>query len=177
MVLTGAAMTAQQRVENLYALGATVLVAEAEEALLLARTAADMGWAPGRSPLRAVLFPCQPGEDPAARGRELRAAWGVPAYAVAWLAEAGLVAFTCPAGELHLLETEHVAEAVDPAGGTPVPPGQEGELVLTPLGPRAVPLVRYRTGLRVALEPGPCPCGRTLYRLRGGILGWVGEAP
>lgn len=40
--------------------------------------------------------------------------------------------------------------------------------MVTALGHTAMPLIRYRTGERVALEHTPCGCGRTLRLLRGG---------
>ena len=49
--------------------------------------------------------------------------------------------------------------------------GREGELVLTNLGRLGSPLLRYRTGDRVVVDPQPCPCGSIFVRLRGGILG------
>src|SRR5205823_8866489 len=44
-------------------------------------------------------------------------------------------------------------------------PGREGELVLTTLTKRALPLVRYRTGDITTLSDAPCPCGRTSMRM------------
>ncbi|MBI1962802.1 MAG: hypothetical protein HYS37_05480 [Candidatus Rokubacteria bacterium] len=43
--------------------------------------------------------------------------------------------------------------------------------MLTNLGRICSPAVRYRTGDRVRVAGGPCPCGRTFLRLEGGILG------
>jgi len=44
--------------------------------------------------------------------------------------------------------------------------GCEGELVITTLSKRAMPMIRYRTRDITALIPEPCPCGRTLRRMR-----------
>jgi phenylacetate-CoA ligase len=49
--------------------------------------------------------------------------------------------------------------------GSPLPPGREGELVLTTLTKRAMPLVRYRTGDITTLTLEPCACGRTSARM------------
>jgi phenylacetate-CoA ligase len=48
--------------------------------------------------------------------------------------------------------------------------GTRGELVVTSLGRRACPVVRYRTGDLVVKRSEPCACGRTWARLSGGIL-------
>jgi phenylacetate-CoA ligase len=76
------------------------------------------------------------------------------------------LAFECEARQgLHVSEDHFFPEVIDPASGLAVPEGVAGELVLTTLTTRAFPLVRFRTGDRVRLLPGGCPCGRTLSRI------------
>src|SRR5690606_22564126 len=71
--------------------------------------------------------------------------------------EAGALAGECPAGSLHVY-AEHVhLEIVQ--GDTPVAPGEFGDIVATPLGNLAMPLIRYRVGDRGRLSPEPCRCG------------------
>ncbi len=65
----------------------------------------------------------------------------------------------------HLRELELLCEVIDPASGEPLLEGRPGELVFTTLGRRGMPLLRYRTGDRSRLLPGPCPCGSSLRRL------------
>lgn len=62
-----------------------------------------------------------------------------------------------------------LVEIVD-AEGTPLPPGQEGEVTVTPLQVTGMPLLRFRTGDISFQLPEPCPCGRRTLRL-GPILG------
>ena len=52
----------------------------------------------------------------------------------------------CAPGAMVLRRDALVAEIVDPETGAPLPPEQPGELVLTTLQRRAMPLLRYRTG-------------------------------
>ena len=66
---------------------------------------------------------------------------------------------------LHVADDHFLPEVIDPATGAPLPPGQEGELVLTTLTKRAQPMVRYRTGDITALTTEPCACGRTSARI------------
>ena len=74
-------------------------------------------------------------------------------------------AVTCPAhAGMHLRENHVIAEIVDETG-TPLPEGEWGELVITTIGMEALPLIRYRTGDRARMLPGPCPCGSALRRL------------
>lgn len=59
-------------------------------------------------------------------------------------------------------------ECVDPKTGEPTKPGEDGELVITPLQGRGSVVLRYRTGdlLRGGLVHEPCPhCGRTVPRI------------
>jgi len=46
-----------------------------------------------------------------------------------------------------------------------LPAGAQGELVLTTLTKRALPLIRYRTGDITTLADAPCACGRTSARI------------
>lgn len=64
----------------------------------------------------------------------------------------------------HLREADLLAEIVD-EGGAALPPGQWGEVVLTTLTRRAMPLLRYRTGDEGCLETRPCVCGSLFARL------------
>jgi phenylacetate-CoA ligase len=78
-------------------------------------------------------------------------------------------------GGLHILETDYVAEVIDPASGNTLPPGTPGELVLTTLSRPGSPLLRYRTGDLVCVDSEPCPCGLPYLRLGGGIRGRVDD--
>jgi len=65
-----------------------------------------------------------------------------------------------------------IIEIVDPKSGEPLPPGQPGEIVFTPLDARGTVVLRYRTGdfIDGGLTYEPCPhCGRSLPRLVGNI--------
>lgn len=73
-------------------------------------------------------------------------------------------AVTCPAHEgMHLRENHIIAEIVDRAG-RPLPPGEYGELVISTVGLRAMPLLRYRTGDYTRFLPS-CPCGGVTRRI------------
>ena len=67
---------------------------------------------------------------------------------------------------LHIFEDHFYPEIVNPETGEVLPDGEEGELVLTTLSKQAMPMIRYRTRDITALIPEPCPCGRSLRRMR-----------
>jgi acyl-CoA synthetase (AMP-forming)/AMP-acid ligase II len=73
---------------------------------------------------------------------------------------------------LHILESDFIAEVIDPQSGQGVAPGQTGELVLTNLGRSGSPVLRYRTSdLVKRTESTVCVCGSHEMALQGGILG------
>jgi phenylacetate-CoA ligase len=77
------------------------------------------------------------------------------------------VAMECREGKgaLHVFDDHFLPEVVDPATGAVLPSGREGELVLTALTKRAMPMIRYRTGDITTLTDAPCRCGRTSTRM------------
>lgn len=92
------------------------------------------------------------------------------AYATADL---GLIAYECPRQQgMHLAE-DLLVEVCDPETGEPVAPGGPGEVVVTNFD-EVYPLIRFGTGDLSALNPEPCPCGRTAPRLTK-ILGRADE--
>lgn len=79
--------------------------------------------------------------------------------------ELSIIAAECEAHDgLHLHAEGLIAEVL--VDGRPAAPGEYGELVLTDLLNRGMPLLRYRVGDVSAMMEGPCRCGRTLPRLR-----------
>ncbi|QQG65236.1 DVU_1553 family AMP-dependent CoA ligase [Desulfobulbus oligotrophicus] len=66
---------------------------------------------------------------------------------------------------MHIRETDLLIEVIDPKTGYPLADGRWGEIVLTTLQRRAMPLVRYQTGDLGRLLVGTCPCGSTIRRL------------
>ncbi|HPJ26441.1 MAG TPA: phenylacetate--CoA ligase [Synergistaceae bacterium] len=81
------------------------------------------------------------------------------------------VGMECPARQgLHLWDDHTLVEILHPETGVPLPPGEEGVLVLTSLTKEALPLLRYWTGDRTRILPGPCSCGTEgtrIERIRG----------
>src|SRR5207245_545732 len=75
-----------------------------------------------------------------------------------------------PSFALHIADDHFLPEIVDPATGEPLGAGEQGELVLTTLTKRAMPVVRYRTGDVTTLTTAPCRCGRTSARM-GRLVG------
>jgi phenylacetate-CoA ligase len=173
LCLPGGGMSTSARLRFLLDHAATVVLCTPTYALHLAEVAARDGIDLAGSPVRALIVAGEPGGSIPATRRRIEEAWGARVFDHSGVSEAGTLAIECvenPAG-LHFLETEYIAEVLDPATGEPVAPGEVGELIVTNLGRTGSPLFRYRTGDLVRPDPRPCPCGRALLRLDGGILG------
>ncbi len=116
-----------------------------------------------RIPLRAVMTS---GEwlSPGMRER-LERVFDVPVLDVYGSTEFKELAWQCLEGRgYHVNMDSVIVETVDEAG-RPVAPGETGEVVVTSLTNRAMPLIRYATGDRARRLTGSCPCGRGLERL------------
>lgn len=152
-------------------LGATVLVGSPSLFAAFRARAGELGFGLAGSALRLVLLGGEPWSEPYRRAleAELRCRFAD----VYGLTEAGLVGVECPERiGLHVLADEHVVEIVAPETGALCPPGEAGEIVVTPLTRRAMPLLRYCTGDMAAWLDGPCPCGSALprtTRIRGRV--------
>src|SRR3989442_5064172 len=153
---------------------ATVLVCTPSYALRLAEVARGAGIDTAAIGVRVTIHAGEPGASIVSTRSRIEAAWGARCIDHTGLTEVGATGFTCAAGEVHLNESEFIAELLDPATGQIVPSG-EGELILTNLGREGSPVIRYRTGDRVRLVDARCACGRTFARLAGGILGRVDD--
>jgi phenylacetate-CoA ligase len=173
LCLPGGGMSSAARLRFLLDNAATVVLCTPTYALHLAEVARADGIDLAAAPVRALVVAGEPGGNvPATRAR-IEAGWGARVYDHNGMTESGPLGIECTEqpGGLHLVETECLAEVLDPATGRPVPAGTAGELVLTTFHRPGSPLVRYRTGDLVCVDPRPCPCGRALIRLDGGIRG------
>mgnify|MGYP003113293263 FL=1 len=86
-------------------------------------------------------------------------------------ADLGNIAYESPAAEGMIVDENVIVEIGTPGAGTPVAPGEVGEVVVTTLNPD-YPLIRFATGDLSAVLPGASPCGRTNMRIKG----WMGRA-
>ena len=170
MAITLGGMTSVQRLQTIAQVGATALVCTPSYALRLFEVAVEEDLEGALESLEKVVCAGEPGASlPAVRAR-IEEGLGARVFDHAGLSETGPFGYPCAeGGGLHLNADEFVCEILH--GDVPAAPGERGELVLTPLGRRGWPVLRYRTGDVVIAPEGPCPAGHEHPWLPGGIVG------
>jgi phenylacetate-CoA ligase len=147
--------------------GVTVICCTPSYFLHIIERAAEAGVKIKDLPLRIGVFGAEPWTENMRERIEEES--GIKAYDIYGLSEivGPGVAMECihQAGP-HIFEDMFYPEIIDPKTLEPLPDGTEGELVLTTLCKRAMPMIRYRTRDITSLEPARCACGRTLRRIR-----------
>jgi phenylacetate-CoA ligase len=188
LCLPGGGMSSEARLKFIEENQATVVCCTPTYALRLAEVAAELVKQRGGTvsemlkSVRLLIVAGEPGGSVPSIRRKIEAAWGARVIDHWGMTEIGPLAGECVEnpGGLHILETECIAEIIDSATEQPfdltdTSAPVRGELVITNLGRVGSPMIRYRTGDIVELDPTPCPCGRPLMRLKGGILGRVDD--
>ncbi|MDR1491072.1 MAG: phenylacetate--CoA ligase [Desulfovibrio sp.] len=135
-------------------------------ALYLGNALLEEGEDPRALPPRIALVGAEPHTEEARR--RIEDLLGLKAYNSYGLSEMNGpgVAFECrEQGGMHVWEDAYIAEIVDPRSGEPVPDGEQGELVMTTLCRRGMPIIRFRTRDLTSFLQGDCPCGRKHRRL------------
>ena len=171
-------MSSETRLALIDVVRPTVICCTPTYALRLLEVAQETsGRSLGDSSVRVLIVAGEPGGSIASTRARIEHGWGARVIDHHGLTEAGPISFECweSPGHVHLNEREFVCEVLDPDSDTPVPDGDQGELVVTNLGRMASPVIRYRTGDLVVRASDPCACGRTLARIDGGILSRVDD--
>jgi phenylacetate-CoA ligase len=90
--------------------------------------------------------------------------FNAPVFDVYGCTETKEIAWECDRHDgYHINEDEVYVEILD--GEETAAPGAIGDIVLTDLRNKAMPLIRYRIGDRGMLLPGQCRCGRVFKRM------------
>jgi len=146
--------------------GVTVICCTPSYFLHIIDRAGELGVNLKDLPLRAGVFGAEPWTE--SMRQRIQRESGIKAYDIYGLSEivgpGVAMECQCQAGP-HIFEDMFYPEIIDPQTGEVLADGQEGELVLTTLCKRAMPMLRYRTRDITALAADRCPCGRTLRRI------------
>ena len=145
----------------------TALVSTPSYALRVARYIEGQGINPKSLSLKLGLFGGEPCPESMRREIEERLFINVTDnYGVSEVMGPGVSAECEAKNGLHIYEDHFIPEIIDPQTLQILPPGAEVELILTTLSKEAFPLIRYRTRDITSLDYSPCPCGRTLVRMK-----------
>jgi phenylacetate-CoA ligase len=173
LMIPGGGRDTQQRLEMMLAAKATVLCCTPSYALRMAEIAHEIGFDIRSIPLKATIHAGEPGASVPAVKQRIENSWAAKCFDHAGASEVGAHSFECHVqpGGTHLIESEYIAEVLNPLTGEAVSPGDRGELVITNLGRWGFPVIRYCTGDLVQMNLERCQCGRTSLRFEGGVLG------
>lgn len=175
--LPGGGITTTARLRLLFDHAVTIVCCTPTYALRMAEVAEAEGLDLKASSVRGLIVAGEPGGNIPSTRAMIESRWGARVFDHCGMTEIGPWGFECveAPGGVHVMETEFIAEVIDPKTGRGVPDGVRGELVLTNLGRMGSPLIRYRTGDLVSLTRGKCACGRWFARADGGILGRIDD--
>lgn len=175
--LTMGGMTSEARLQMILEMNATIVCCTPTYAMRLIEVAEKQEISLAASAVRLIIVAGEPGGAiPAVRSR-IEQSWGarvIDHWGMTDIGSLGIEPAESPGGLL-VLETECIAEIINPETLDPVPPGELGELIITNLGRWGQPVIRYRTGDLVKAARRPCSSGYQLLRLEGGILGRVDD--
>ena len=137
--------------------GVTVAHIIPSYALYLAGQLKTLGVDPTTLPLRIAVIGAEPHTEETRQ--KVEKALNVKAFNSYGLSEMNGpgVAFECEFQTgMHIWEDAFLAEIIDPETEEPLPDGEIGELVLTSLDRRGMPLLRYKTRDLTRFLPGQC---------------------
>jgi phenylacetate-CoA ligase len=165
-VIPASAGGTERQIQLIQDFKTTTLVGAPSYALHIAEVMQERGVDPRSTRLRLGVFGSEPW--PERMRQEIQRRLGILSTDNYGLSEVGGpgVSGECERQEgLHISEDHFLPEIIVPESGEVLPPGEEGELVLTTLTKEALPLLRYRTRDITRLNEEPCACGRTTARM------------
>jgi phenylacetate-CoA ligase len=143
-----------------------ILACTPSYALYITEEMKSMGLDPRQSEWKIGLFGAEPWSD--SMRTEIEESLGILATDIYGLSEIigpGVCQECHLKNGLHMYSDVFYPETIDPDTGKPVAPGEDGELVITTLTKRGIPLIRYRTRDIVSINYDACECGRTSPRI------------
>ncbi|HIW02575.1 MAG TPA: phenylacetate--CoA ligase [Candidatus Protoclostridium stercorigallinarum] len=147
-------------------LGATAIVATPSYALHLAEVMEKSGMKPEDFKLRVGMFGSEASSEEMHRElAEKLHLFPTDNYGLSELIGPGVSGECEYKCGMHINEDHFYPEIVDPATLEPTDGSDYGELVLTSLTKKSMPMIRYRTKDVTKIDYSPCKCGRTTARM------------
>lgn len=147
-------------------LKATAIVATPSYALHLAESMQKLGYKPEDFKLRVGMFGSEASSEEMHKElAEKLHLFPTDNYGLSELIGPGVSGECDKKCGMHVNEDYFYPEIVDPATLEPTDGSEYGELVLTSLTKKSMPMIRYRTKDITKLDYTPCACGRTTVRM------------
>lgn len=147
-------------------LKATAIVATPSYALHLAESMEKLGYKPEDFKLRIGMFGSEASSEEMHKElAEKLHLFPTDNYGLSELIGPGVSGECDKKCGMHVNEDYFYPEIVDPATLEPTDGSEYGELVLTSLTKKSMPMIRYRTKDITKLDYTPCACGRTTVRM------------
>lgn len=164
-VVPGGALDTRGRINKMMEVKATALMNTPTYGLHMAEEAVHMGLDPKEIGIRRMLCAGEP--LPPATRKRLQDLWGAKVYDHIGGTEPCAWAAMCTRQEgLHIMEPFFLVEILDMETlQKEVDPGELGVAVVTPLGRRSFPLIRFNTKDVVRKGGYGCGCGRTSMKI------------
>jgi phenylacetate-CoA ligase len=171
LVIPGGGLGSLARLETLRGAKATTLLCTPTYALHLAEVAAEHHVNLEHLSIEKIIVAGEPGGSVAATRDRIQSVWGARLIDHAGATEVGPWGFADEAGKgLHVNEAHFIPEFLSVATGHPAQPGELSHLILTCLGRRGSPVIRYRTG-DIVRPTWPSESPNRFVLLEGGIIG------
>lgn len=174
MVLPCGGMSSLARLKLIIEHNATVLCCTPSYALHLASVATEHQIEIDKSKIRKIIVAGEPGGSIPSIRERIETAWQATLVDHAGATEIGPWGYDDAGQGLRIIESEFIPEFVSVDSQQPVEDGELAELVLTTLGRKGAPLIRYRTGDLVKPDRD-VSAPNHFVRLAGGVLGRVDQ--
>jgi phenylacetate-CoA ligase len=173
MLIPGGGRSSLERLHLMAETESTVLCCTPTYALHLLEVARENNFDMNSLKIRTTVHAGEPGANVPATKQRIEEGWSAQCYDHAGASEIGAHSFegSDRRNGLYVIESEFIAEILDPATARPVEPGAKGELVLTNLGRWCFPVIRYRTGDVVVAGQDQSAGARSFLYLAGGVIG------
>ena len=154
-------LDADEQIKTMRESGTTIIIGTSSFLYELSKAAREL-IQPGELGIKRIICSSEP-LIPSMR-KEIEEVWGCKTLRQWGMTELGLAnAIECTEQDgFHLNNPDFLVEIIDPKTGKQLLPGEEGELVVTTLRRRCMPLIRYRTRDITTLIDEPCTCGACL---------------
>lgn len=165
-VVPGGALDTKGRIDKMREVSATAMMSTPTYGLHMAEEAQKMGIDPKEIGIRRILCAGEP--MPGATRRLLEEVWGAEVYDhIGGTEPCGWAGMCQQRDGLHVIEPFFLVEILDrETMSREVGEGEEGVAVVTPLGRRSFPLIRFNTKDVVVRGKDGCACGRTSMMIR-----------